>query len=68
VDTRKWLMSKLKPGKYGDHVEIQHSGEVEHRHSISDREKVRRLAYFLLEDQAAGQIIDGEAEPASDSE
>lgn len=28
VDTRKWLASKLKPKKYGDKVQTEHSGEV----------------------------------------
>lgn len=26
VDTRKWLASKLKPKKYGDKVDLTHSG------------------------------------------
>lgn len=29
VDTRKWLMSKMAPKRYGDKVETVHSGEVE---------------------------------------
>lgn len=29
IDTRKWLMSKLDPKRYGDKVETVHSGEVE---------------------------------------
>jgi len=28
VDTRKWLMSKLLPKKYGDRTAIEHSGEI----------------------------------------
>lgn len=28
VDTRKWLMSKMLPKKYGDKVEHEHSGKV----------------------------------------
>ena len=28
VDTRKWLMSKLAPKKYGEKVDLNHSGEV----------------------------------------
>ena len=27
VDARKWLMSKLAPKKYGDRVELEHSGK-----------------------------------------
>ena len=28
VDARKWLMSKIMPKKYGDHVSLQHSGTL----------------------------------------
>jgi len=28
VDTRKWLMSKMLPKKYGDKLDVQHSGTV----------------------------------------
>ena len=28
VDTRKWLMSKLAPKKYGDKQQVEHSGEL----------------------------------------
>lgn len=28
VDTRKWLLSKLAPRKYGDKVEVDHTGDV----------------------------------------
>ena len=28
VDTRKWLLSKLMPKKYGDKIETQHSGGI----------------------------------------
>jgi len=59
VDTRKWLMSKLAPRKYGDRVEHEHLGEVTVTHELSDRERMRRMALFLLEDQAAaGTVID----------
>jgi len=29
VDTRKWLLSKLAPKKYGDKVDVQHGGTVD---------------------------------------
>ena len=29
VDARKWAMSKLAPKKYGDKVEVEHSGSLE---------------------------------------
>ena len=28
VDARKWVAAKLKPRKYGEKVELEHSGEV----------------------------------------
>jgi hypothetical protein len=28
VDARKWVASKLKPKRYGDKAEIEHSGNV----------------------------------------
>ncbi len=65
IDSRKWLLSKLAARKYGDRLEVEHSGEVQHRVDItalSAREKMRRLALFMLEDQAAGTVIEGQAE------
>jgi len=73
IDARKWLMSRLGPKKYGDHVEVEHSGEVGHVHrvditTLTAREKMRRLALFMLEDQAAGKIIEGESAVMTDNE
>ena len=62
IDARKWLLSKLAPRKYGDRLEVEHSGEVQHRVDItalSSREKMRRMALFMLEDQQAGAVIEG---------
>lgn len=28
VETRKWMLGKMAPKKYGDRVELEHSGEV----------------------------------------
>lgn len=71
VDTRKFLLAKLAPKVYGDRVEVEHSGTVEHRHSMSDRERMRRLATFLaldaaregvtIEAQASGETLLAEA-------
>ena len=64
IDSRKWLLSRLKPKVYGDHLAVDVSGEVAVTvdiTSLSAREKMRRLALFMLEDQAAGQIIEGTA-------
>ncbi len=63
IDSRKWLLARLKPKVYGDRVEVEHGGEVGVKldiTSLSAREKMRRLALFMLEDRAAGEVIDGE--------
>jgi hypothetical protein len=31
VDSRKWIASKLKPKKYGDRIQQEHSGEITQR-------------------------------------
>lgn len=28
VDTRKWMLAKMNPKKYGDKTEVEHSGEI----------------------------------------
>ncbi len=28
IETRKWLMGKLKPKKYGDKLELEHGGKI----------------------------------------
>jgi hypothetical protein len=60
VETRKWLLSKLLPKQYGDKVE--HTGDVQHTvtHTLSDREKMRRMALFMLEGQTAsdGEVVE----------
>jgi len=70
VDTRKFIMAKIAPRIYGDKVSHEHSGEVHQRHTVelSDRERMRRLASFMLQDQA-NPVIEGEltspGQPAS---
>ena len=61
VDSRKWLMSKLMPRKYGDHLEVEHTGDLQVTHVIDDRERMRRFALFLMEDEQAGALIEGTA-------
>lgn len=63
IDSRKWLLSRLNAKVYGDRVGLEVSGEVAVKvdiGSLSAREKMRRLALFMLEDRAAGQVIEGE--------
>jgi hypothetical protein len=64
IHSRQWLLGKLKPKVYGDRVEHEVSGEVGLKVDItalSAREKMRRLALFMLEDKAAGNTIDGQS-------
>ena len=39
VDTRKWLLSKLMPKRYGDRIEVEQTGEI-HLHFDADDEKL----------------------------
>ncbi len=66
VDSRRWLLSKLVPKQFGDRVEHNVEGEVTHKLELSDRERMRRFALFMLEDQrAGGHTIEGLVEPIS---
>lgn len=29
IDTRKWVLAKLKPKKFGDRVDVEHSGTIQ---------------------------------------
>lgn len=66
VDTRKFLMGKLAPRVYGDRQVIEHQGNIDHTVTLSDREKLRRLATFLQEDDDAGALIEGTATEAGE--
>lgn len=35
VDSRKWRASKLAPKKYGERVEVEHSGRIERGHDLT---------------------------------
>jgi hypothetical protein len=62
VDSRKWLLSKLRPGQYGDRIISEQTGTVLVKHditSLSEREKMRRFALFMIEDQRQPVIEHG---------
>ena len=46
VDTRKWLMSKMKPKKYGDKIDVTSAGEKLHNNDLKDasNEELYKLA------------------------
>ena len=61
VHARHFLMGKLARHVYGDRVEVEHSGSIDHTVTLSDRERMRRLLLFSLEDGDA-VLIQQEAE------
>lgn len=68
VDTRKFMLGKLAPKVYGDRQTVEHTGRVEHAVTLSDRERMRRLATFMAEDAHAGALIDGTAEQVEEGQ
>lgn len=52
IDTHKWIAAKLKPHRYGDKQEVQHSGEVK----LSEKQIDERLAHLLGKEGAAGVV------------
>jgi hypothetical protein len=47
VDTRKWLMSKLAPKRYGDRIQTEVTGKDGGPIEYSHIDRARRLAYVL---------------------
>ena len=47
VDTRKWIASKLKPKKYGEKVQTEHSGSMEIRNPIPLTEQATAAQRFI---------------------
>ena len=58
VDSRRWLLSKLKPERYGDRLEL--SGQVNVTHSIADilrqREAAAESSMQLLNTNVAATV------------
>lgn len=42
ADTRKWLMAKMKPKKYGDHIDLSGESTVIHKFEDMDDEQLER--------------------------
>ena len=63
IDARKWRASKLAPKKYGDRLDLNHSGSVR---TISDEQLNSRLAELL--GKAGTAVAAGRAEAAEESE
>lgn len=62
VDTRKWLMSKMMPKKYGDKLTVD--GSVNHvvTHELSDKE-LERIAAKDNTSDGGSRIIEAEEMP-----
>lgn len=59
VDTRKWIVSKLLPKKYGDLVRTEHSGKVDV--GVTDHsERLQELARVMRQDKRLAPPIEGE--------
>jgi hypothetical protein len=68
VDTRKWIASKLKPKKYGEKLDIAHSGSIE---TISREALIDRLtglygtAHSRLDGDRAERAADPDPSPST---
>jgi hypothetical protein len=40
IDTRKWVLGKMKPKKYGDHLDVDVIADVTHNYQITTKDKV----------------------------
>lgn len=56
IDARKWMLGKMAPKKYGDRVELEHSGEVKTNHDFD-------LSKLSPEDLIALRAIQTKAVP-----
>jgi len=68
VDARKWILSKLRPEQYGDkppEVGVNVNVNTLDITSLPEREKMRRFALFMAEDQQA-PAIEGTSQPVPD--
>lgn len=44
VDARKWMAGKLRPKKYGEKLELEHSGQIKHSLSEMTDEELAAIA------------------------
>lgn len=51
VDTRKWMMSKMRPKKYGDKITTEHTGSVSVTDMTSDQLDAAIAKYNQANDQ-----------------
>ena len=63
IDARKWKASKLQPKKYGDKIDLNHSGAIEH---LTDEQLESKLA-ILLGKAGAGLLAGGSGTPEDEA-
>lgn len=64
IETRKWMAGKLRPKKYGDKLDVNHSGAIER---ISDEELESRIAH-LVGKAGDASASGGEGKAATDEQ
>lgn len=42
IETRKWLMAKMKPKKFGEKIDVNSTGEIVHKWGDMDDEELER--------------------------
>lgn len=50
IETRKWLMSKLKPKKYGDKIEVENKGHIVAYNAVVSKEEAKAISDALEND------------------
>lgn len=63
IDARKWMAGKLKPKKYGDKIDLNHSGAIEH---LTDEQLESKLA-ILLGKAGVGLLAGGSGTPEDEA-
>lgn len=63
IDARKWKASKLQPKKYGDKIDLNHSGAIEH---LTDEQLESKLA-ILLGKAGVGLLAGGNGTPEDEA-
>jgi len=63
IDARKWKASKLQPKKYGDKIDLNHSGAIEH---LTDEQLESKLA-ILLGKAGVGLLAGGSGTPEDEA-
>lgn len=60
VDTRKWLMSKLAPKKYGEKLDLNHGGTIQSVHMTREQWKERMADVAKQKSLGTGESVASE--------